>query len=107
MQEKSKGDMRKFSDLNITLYRRFTGQRIRINIIIGSDIIIHDFDFRKSKICKDDGKDICLYLDVEINKERRIIWGNYPYLIKQLEQVDRTNLPFSCKIINDRGYIIV
>lgn len=99
--------MRKFSDLNVTLDRRFVGQRIRINTVLDANIVIHDFDFRKSKVCKEDGKDVCLYLDIEINKERRLIWGNYPYMIKQLEQVDRSNLPFECKIVNDRGYVIM
>ena len=98
--------MRKFSDLNVTLDRRFVGQRIRINTVLDVDIVVNDFDFRKSKVCKEDGKDVCLYIDIEINKERRLIWGNYPYMIKQLEQVDRSNLPFACKIINDRGYVI-
>lgn len=98
--------MRKFSDLNVTLDRRFVGQRIRINTVLDADIVIHDFDFRKSKVCKEDGKDVCLYIDIEINGERRLIWGNYPYMITQLEQVDRSNLPFACKIINDRGYVI-
>lgn len=98
--------MLKFGDLNVQLDRRFVGQRIRVNSVLDEPIIVHDFDIRKSKVCKEEVKDLCAYIDLEYKGERRLIWGCYPYIIKQLEQIDKAILPFECTIVNDRGYIL-
>lgn len=95
-----------FRDMNIKLNRRFEGDRIRIEKVEGDEIIIHDFEIKESKIKRED-EDIgkCLYLQVELRGVKYILWGNYRFLIEQIQQVDRESLPFKTTIKNEHGYI--
>ena len=103
--------MKAFCDLNINIDRRFAGDRIRIEKIEGDEIIIHDFEIRESKISKENDptwkgerKD-CLYLQLEINGQKRVLWGSYRFLIDQIKQIFRDDLPFKTKIVNEHGYV--
>lgn len=103
--------MKSFSDLGITTTRRFTGERIKIEKIEGDEIAVLDFDIRESKLSKEndptwkgDRKE-CLYLQIEIGGQRRVIWGSYMYLIDQIRQVKPEDLPFKTTIVNEHGYV--
>lgn len=102
--------MRSFSDLGIKLNRRFEGDRIRIEKIEGDEIILVDFEIRTSKLKKENDpnfsdKGECLYLQIEHNNQKRVLWGNYKFLIEQLRQVNISDLPIKAKLINEHGYI--
>ena len=103
--------VKEFSELEITIDRRFSGDRIRIEKIEGDEIIILDYEIRESKISKENDptwkgerKD-CLYLQIEMNGQKRVLWGSYRFMIDQIKQVSREDLPFKTKIVNEHGYI--
>lgn len=103
--------MKAFSELNVTIDRRFVGDRIRIEKIEGDVITVMDYEVRESKITKENDptwtkqRKECLYLQVEIEGVKRVLWGNYKFLIEQVKQVDRADLPFKTKIVNEHGYL--
>lgn len=103
--------MKSFSDLGVTIDRRFSGDRIRIEKIEGDEIEVLDFEIRQSKLNKEndpewDGtRKECLYLQVRHNNQVRMLWGSYRFLIEQLRQVNTSDLPFRAKIINEHGYV--
>lgn len=99
--------MRNFTDLGINIDRRFAGQRIGINAILGREIVVHDIDIRESKLKKDGEDKQCVYVDLEVDGERRLMWGSYGLMIKQAEVITSDLFPFRCKIINDHGYMFV
>jgi len=103
--------MKAFSDLGVKLNRRFEGDRIRIEKIEGDEIILKDFEIRKSKLKpENDPKSECgcecLYLQIEHNNQTRVLWGNYKFLIEQLKQVTLEDLPLKTKIVNEHGYVL-
>ena len=102
--------MKVFSDLNVTINRRFAGDRIRIEKIEGDEIVVLDYEVRESKISKENDpswtgelKD-CLYLQLEVAGQKRVLWGSYKFLIDQIKQINIEDLPFKTKIINEHGY---
>lgn len=102
--------MKEFSDLGVKLTRRFEGDRIRIEKLEGDEVIIKDYEIRESKLKKENdpnwkADNECLYLQIEINGQNRVLWGNYKFLIDQIRQVSKEDLPFKAKIINDHGYV--
>lgn len=103
--------MKAFSDLDVKLTRRFEGDRIRIEKLEGDEVIVKDYEIRASKLKKEndpnwkDGQNECLYLQLEVNGQNRVLWGNYKFLIDQIRQVNKEDLPFKAKVINDHGYI--
>lgn len=103
--------MKDFSELGVKLTRRFNGDRIKIEKIEGDEVIIIDYEIRESKLSKEndpnwsqDRKE-CLYLQLQIKGEYRVLWGSYKFLIDQIRQVSKEDLPFKAKIINDHGYV--
>jgi hypothetical protein len=102
--------MKCFKDLDVKLTRRFQGDRIRIEKIEGDEIIVKDFEIKKSKLKKENDPNFnenneCLYLQLEVMGQDRVLWGNYKFLIDQIRQVNKNDLPFVAKIVNDHGYM--
>lgn len=105
MQEGGERSMRNFGELNVVVNRRFAGQRIRINTLLDRDIIVHDIEIRESKIKKENEEKKCIYVDIEVDGERRLLWGSYRFMIQQAEQLTSDHFPFKCRIKNDHGYV--
>lgn len=103
--------MKAFNELGVKLTRRFQGDRIKIEKIEGDEVIVVDFEIRKSKLKKEndptwaEGENECLYLQLKVNDHDRVMWGNYKFLIDQVKQIDKENLPFKAKIINEHGWV--
>lgn len=97
--------MKSFSDMGITITRTFTGDRVRINKIENLEIVVKDYKIQQSKIQngKDNGQ--CLYLHIELNGEDRVLWGNYKFLIEQISQIKKEDMPFKARIVNEHGYV--
>lgn len=103
--------MKSFSDLGIVTTRRFVGDKIKIEKIEGDEIVILDYEVRASKLSKEndptwkgDRKE-CLYLQIEVGGQKRVLWGSYVYLIDQIQQVKPEDLPFKATIVNEHGYM--
>jgi len=99
--------MKSFSEMGVTLTRRFTGDRIRIEKIEGDEIIVKDYKIEASKMKnqEDPNRCECLYLQLEVKGKDYVMWGSYRYLIDQIRQVTEENLPFKARIENEHGFV--
>ena len=103
--------MRAFSDLGVQLTRRFDGDRIRIEKVEGDEIVVLDYEIRQSKLKRendpnwDGARGECVYIQIQHNGQRRVMWGNYKFLIDQLRQIPVEALPFTATIVNEHGYV--
>lgn len=81
--------------------RPFEGDNIKIEAIVDRPIEILDFTVRPSE-----KKPNTLYLKMQIRFEgkKRFVGGGYQFLSEVLQQIDKSNLPFSTIIRNKRGY---
>lgn len=81
--------------------RPFEGDNIKIEAIVDRPIEILDFTVRPSE-----KKPNTLYLKMQIRFEgkKRFVGGGYQFLCEVLQQIDKSNLPFSTIIRNKRGY---
>ena len=104
--------MKAFSDLGVKLTRRFQGDRIKIEKIEGDEVVILDYEVRKSKLKKENApshSDVeaeCLYVHLKLNGTERVLWGNYKFLLDQFRQIDKEHLPFTAKIVNEYGWVM-
>lgn len=81
--------------------RPFEGDNIKIEAIVDRPIEVLDFAVRPSE-----KKPNSLYLKMQIRFEgkKRFVGGGYQFLCEALQQIDKSNLPFSAIIRNKRGY---
>ena len=95
--------MKKFSELGIKTEVRMTGSKINITRIMNREVIVLDFKIEDSKFPKNkSGK--CLFLQVEFEGERRVVFTGSDVLISQITQVGEDNLPFVATIIKNGEY---
>lgn len=86
--------MKQFSDLDIQDESKgLVGDRIKTERVLDKKITVLDFDVITSKFS---GK--CLQMQIEYNSEKRVIFTSAKRLISQMEQVDKSHLPFSTTI---------
>lgn len=91
--------LKSFKDLNVPLPMvGFEGTKIEINELIDRDIILHDFRVEKSKYPKE-GKEHCLWLQVAIGEIKYVSFTPTLTLIRQITQIEKTELPITTKII--------
>lgn len=93
--------MRKFSEFNIKIeYSNFEGDKIQIAKILNVDIIVIDYKIEPSKQ-KENSE--FLTLQIEYKGFKRIVFTGSKTLTNQIKQIDKTNFPFTAKIISGEG----
>ena len=93
--------MNRFEDLNIkTGSDLLTGEKIKISRVINKEIVITGFKIEESKYPKNkSGK--CLFLQIELENEKRIIFTGANALIDVMIQVKKDNLPIKTMIVQE------
>lgn len=76
-----------------------TGDKIKIDRILNREIIVHDFKIEKSKYEKGNGR--CLYLQIEVNQTKHVVFTGSAGLIDAIEQVPKSSFPFSTTIVRE------
>jgi len=95
--------MKSFSDLGIQQSSRLIGEKIKINKVLNREIIIHKAKIEQSKYPKNkSGK--CLYLQIELEEEKHVIFTGSDVLIETIQQVDEQDYPFTATIIKSGEY---
>jgi len=98
--------MNRWADLNIPLPERknFIGEKISIAKILNKDVEILDYKIEDSKKCEG-GK--CLTLQLRLAGENRVLFTGAQFLIKQIEKVEKNNLPVVVCIVKqeDGSYL--
>jgi ribosomal protein L31 len=92
--------MKEFKEFNIkTSLQNFVGEKIYIHRIINREVIVHDFKVEKSKFDTGDGK--CLYIQIEVDSRKHILFTGSKALRSMIEQVPREDFPFKTVIIEE------
>lgn len=93
--------MKNFKDLGIKTHSdTLTGDKIKISKVLNRDIIITNFKIEQSKYPKNkSGK--CLHLQIEMDKEMKVIFTGSDVLINTIEQVNKEDLPIACQIVQE------
>jgi hypothetical protein len=95
--------MNNFKDFGIKpKSKSFEGEKIRLDKILNKEIIIEDFKIEKSKFEK--GNNQCLYLQIDVNGVKRVLFTGSVVLQEMITQVSKENFPFTTTIVkeNDR-----
>ncbi|ASK29692.1 hypothetical protein CEY12_06050 [Chryseobacterium sp. T16E-39] len=91
--------MKHFKDLNIkTILTSFIGEKVRINKILNTEIIVHDYKIKESE-----KKPGTKYLTLQISRkgEKEVIFTGSKILMNMIEQVSKENFPFTTTIIQE------
>lgn len=89
-----------FKELNITTKtENLTGEKIKISKVLNRLITVHAFRLAASKFDKGNGK--CLYLQIQMGGEMRVVFTGSSTLIDQIQQVPSDKFPFTTTIIEE------
>lgn len=92
--------MNQFKDFGIKPQSKsFEGDKIKIDRILNKKISVHDFKIEQSKYEKGTGK--CLYMQIEVDGQKRVLFTGSASLMDMIQQVDKTNFPFETTIIKE------
>lgn len=95
--------MHQFKDFGIkSKPQTFIGDKIKMNKVLNREIVVHDYRIEDSKYGTGGNK--CLYLQIEINDTKHVMFTGSKSLIEMIEQVPKSSFPFKTTIIteNDR-----
>lgn len=92
--------MFKFSDFDIKPQTKsFEGEKIKIDKILNREIVVTDYKIETSKYEKGNGK--CLYIQIEFNGDKRVVFTGSISLMDMIQQVPADKLPFKTTIIKE------
>jgi len=91
--------MKTFSQLNIAApVKNFEGDKISIESVVDKNITVLAFKIEESKYTeKGNGK--CLYLQLELNGEKRVLFSGSAYLMETLKMIPAEDIPFTTIIV--------
>lgn len=93
--------MKRFSDFNIKpSHGRFIGEKIKMYNVLNREIIVHDFKVNDSKFKESNSKE-CLYLQIEIEGAKRVLFTGSKVLVSMIKNVPKENIPFKTTIIKE------
>jgi len=96
--------MKRFNDLNIeNTHKSMVGEKMKIAKVLNREIIIHSFRIETSKYPKNKSG-MCLYLQIEIDKVKWVIFTGSDVLIDQIKQVNESDFPFVTIIQKNNEY---
>lgn len=91
--------MKQFSEFGIKSSKlAFSGDKIKISRVLNKEIVVLDFKTDDSKFPKNKSGKV-LTLQIEESNEKRIIFTGSDFLMDQINQVDKSNLPFTTTIV--------
>jgi len=92
--------MNSFKDFGIKpMTKAFEGDKIKIDRILNKNIIVEDFKIENSKYEKGNGK--CLYIQIAVDNNKRIVFTGSISLMEMIQQVDKDKFPFQTVIIKE------
>lgn len=93
--------MNNFKDLGIKPAEKpLTGEKIKMNKVLNLDITVIDFRIVDSKYYKGTK---CLYLGIDLNGTKHIVFAQGNILIQVIEQIPVNKFPFKTRIIKENG----
>lgn len=93
--------MKDFKDLGIkTNVNAFIGEKIKVERILNKPIIVHAYDLKPSKF---EGQQL-LTIQIQVGDEKRIIFTGSKVLQEVIQQVPKTEFPFTTTIVKENEY---
>ena len=93
--------MKQFSELGIEAAApRFEGDKISTESVINRKIKVIAFEIRNSKYA-DKGNGKCLYIQVETNGEKRVLFTGSGNLMDTIVRVNEDDFPFYATIVKN------
>lgn len=95
--------MKNFKDFNIKPeLTAFVGDKVKIDRIINTEIIIHDYKVSPSTQRENSQ---CLTLQIERGGIKHVVFTGSTVLIQMIEKVPKGNFPFTTTIIKENEYL--
>lgn len=92
--------MKQFKDFGIKPnLQSLTGDKIKIDRILNKEITVCDYRLEDSKYGTGNSK--CLYMQIELDGAKRVIFSGSKVLIELIELVPKNEFPFKTIIIKD------
>lgn len=82
--------------------KTLTGEKITLNEILDKEITVYDYRIEDSKYGKRDAK--CLWMQLGIGGEIRVVFTGSTVLMDTLQQVPTSGFPFTTTIIKERDW---
>lgn len=93
--------MNKFSDFEIKRPNKsLIGDRVKVDKILNQEIKVLGYRLEKSQYNKNKSG-LCLYLQIEYLKEKRVLFTGSDVLIHLIKQIPEDKFPFSTTIIKE------
>ncbi len=95
-------ELKRFKDMNVEVVETnsFIGDKIKISKVLNREIAVYGFNIKNSKF-PDIGNGKCLYLQIELNGEKRILFTGSVVLQERIKKVNEVDFPFLATIVKD------
>ena len=99
--------MKSFKELGISPERpAMTGDKIDIDRIFNREIEVHSYYIKDSKYEKGRGNGKCLYLQISVANEKRVVFSGSGVLMELIEKIPKQEFPFKTTIIKqDKAHL--
>lgn len=77
--------------------KSYEGDKIKIDKVLNRQIKVHYFKIEPSKT----GKGNCLYMQIEVDGAKRLLWTGSGNLIAMIQQVPKNGFPFNTTIVKE------
>lgn len=92
--------MKQFKDFGIKpKAQSLVGDKIKMSKLLNRVITVYDFRVEDSKYGGNSSK--CLYLQIELNGNKHVVFTGSKSLMEMIEQVPKTSFPFTTTIIQE------
>lgn len=90
--------MKSFKDFGIKpALHSLTGAKIQMYQVVNREIVVHDFRIEDSKFAGGGKK--CLYMQLELEGARRVVFTGAAALIETIQQIPKAEFPFKTTIV--------
>lgn len=97
--------MNDFKSFNIKPETKsFEGDKIKIDRILNKKITVLDFKIEESKY-KEKGNGKCLYIQIEIDESKRVLFSGSSYLMDMIQKVPKEGFPFTSTIVKNNEHL--
>lgn len=95
--------MNTFKEFGIKIENNsFIGDKIKVSKILNREIIVHNFKIDNSKF--NAGK--CLCIQIELNKQKHIVFTGSTMLTDAIKQVPDSGFPFKTTIVSENDMYV-
>ena len=97
--------MNSFKDFGIMPQTKgYSGEKIKVDKILNREVTVEFYKIEKSKLEKGCGQ--CLYAQLSVDGERRLLMIGSATLIQMIDQVPKDRFPFKTTIVKEDNRLV-